>query len=535
MPDGADNEIEGFLRSHGPFEKPPTISSGERVGDWTVFAFLGRGGSAEVYRAENAVTGIVGALKVLYRTDDRSRERFRLETRLLAETKSPAFPMFYGAGESNGHLYIAEELLEPVALPSDDMAIAKFILDMAAGVEELHRRGFVHRDLKPANVLTRPSTGEYVLIDMGLAKECEDLSPMRNDTLSVVDGHAVGVGTPGFSAPEQFTGGKVGAAMDIHALGILANACFDGKPPKAWIDIIRRSTSSIPEQRYATVADFTRAVRRRHAACRWIAAIAAILAVAGTLFYLAQQKSQKQESHQEPPVNVVVPESGRSPRDLRPETVAPCARRDETIPPSITPIPSGQDDKIPAPSTNKLAEAVLEAAYDNYYGGRERLPKVPVTNEAVKAKSLLALGKTKYERGLSVTRIALNGKDVSLSGEIRLTGKRRIEISGHGRLTASISGSRDVRLQLSEQATLINLTTIPYPKSGMKYILSGPCYLNFKNLDSPDDIKNILVDDYGGKGNPSFRFRGPDSYEQVRKEDKEAALDAMRKGILPSY
>ena len=69
----------------------------------------------------------------------------------------------------------------------------------------------------------------------------------------------------------------------------------------------------------------------------------------------------------------------------------------------------------------------------------------------------------------------------------------------------------------------------------MKYILKGPCYLNFKNLDSPDDIKNIWVDNYDRKGNPSFRFRGPDSYEQVRKEDKEAALDAMRKGILPSY
>jgi serine/threonine protein kinase len=284
MPDVADNEIEGFLRSHGPFEKPPSISSGERIGDWKVLAFLGRGGSAEVYRAENVVTGIVGAVKVLYRADDRSRERFRRETRLLAETKSPAFPMFYGAGESDGHLYIAEELLEPIAFPSTDAAVARLILGIATGVEELHRRGFVHRDLKPGNVLTRPSTGEYVLIDMGLAKESEDTSQVRNDTLSVVDGRAVGVGTPGFSAPEQFTGGRVGAAMDIHALGMLANVCFGGKPPKAWIAIIRRSTSSIPEQRYASVADFMRAVRRRHAARRWIIVILAAFIAIFTIF-----------------------------------------------------------------------------------------------------------------------------------------------------------------------------------------------------------------------------------------------------------
>ena len=532
MSDAADREIEDFLREHGPFEKPPILSCGERVGDWKALAFLGRGGSAEVFRAENVVTGIVGALKVLCRTDDAARVRFRREARLIAETKSAAFPKFYGAGECDGRLYIAEELLESVELPSDDTAVARYVLDVAAGVEELHRRGFVHRDLKPGNVLARPSTGESVLIDMGLAKEGEDIAPQaRNEALSVVEGRAVGVGTPGFSAPEQFTGGRVSAAMDIHALGMLANVCFNGKPPKAWADIIRRSTSSIPEQRYATVVAFVRAVRRRHAVRWWIVSLLVMLVAAGTFFYFSPQKSQKQEAHQEPPVNVAVSATvGRSPRD----------RCDEADLPSIAPIPPGlpispdQHDNI-TPPANALKEAITETTYDNYYGGRERLSDATVTNETVMANDLLALGTTKTERGLLVTRIALQGKDISLSGEIKVTGKRRIELSGYGRLTASISGSRDVRLQLSEQATLINLTTIPYPRSGIKYILRGPCYLNFKNLAPPDDIKNIWVDTYDGKGDPSFRFCGPDSYEQVRKEDKETALDAMRKGTLPSY
>ena len=550
MSDAADREIEDFLRAHGPFEKSPTLSCGERVGDWKTLAFLGRGGSAEVFRAENVVTGIVGALKVLYRTDDAARARFRREARLIAETKSTAFPKFYGAGESDGRLYIAEELLESIELPSDDTTVARYVLDVAAGVEELHRRGFVHRDLKPGNVLVRPSTGESVLIDMGLAKEDEDSAPQaRNETLSVVDGRAVGVGTPGFSAPEQFTGGRVSAAMDIHALGMLANACFRGKPPKAWSGIIRRSTSSIPEQRYATVADFARAVRRRHVARQWIAALIAILVATGMLFCLYPQRDKKQEYHKEPPANVVIPESRMvsSTNAVVHETPVPgptnvvVKEAHATSPTNVV----VKEAHVPSPTnvvvhkipivTNVLAEAVLDATYDNYYGGPKKRPSPPVTNEAVKAEDLLALGTTKYERGLLVTRIALNGRDVSLAGEIKLTGKRRIEISGYGRLTASISGSREVRLELGEQATLINLTTIPYPESGMKYILKGPCYLNFKNLDSPDDIKNIWVDNYDGKGDPSFRFRGPDSYEQVRKEDKEAALDAMRKGILPSY
>ena len=287
MSDADDSEIEGFLSGHKPFENPPICPCGTCVGDWKILAFLGRGGSSEVYRAENTVTGQVAALKVLARTDGKTRERFKREVRLVAETQNAAFPKLYGAGEENDRLYIAEELLEPVVLPSRDAEVARFILDVAAGVAELHRLGFIHRDIKPRNVMVRPLTGESVLIDLGLAKEEAGTPQARDDTLSVVDGRAVGVGTPGYSAPEQFAGGLIGPATDIHALGMLANACFGGKPPKAWTEIIRRSTSSIPEQRYPSVAEFARAIRRRHAVCWWaVAVFAAVAAVFVAVFLL---------------------------------------------------------------------------------------------------------------------------------------------------------------------------------------------------------------------------------------------------------
>ena len=279
MPDATESELERRLRQHGRFEPAPVAMAGCIIGGWKVLAFLGRGGSAEVYRAENAATGIVGALKVLYRADDKTRARFRREAQLSAELPGAAFPKFYGAGEDSGRLYLAEELLEPMELPRGDAAVARYVLGVARAVEELHKRGFIHRDVKPRNVMARPSTGECVLIDLGLAKEGGESPHSRNDTLSVVDGRAVGVGTPGFSAPEQFAGGKIGVAADIHALGVLANVCFDGNPPPAWAKIIRRSTSSIPEQRYATVAEFARAVRHRHAERWWIGGIAAVLLI----------------------------------------------------------------------------------------------------------------------------------------------------------------------------------------------------------------------------------------------------------------
>ena len=153
------------------------------------------------------------------------------------------------------------------------------------------------------------------------------------------------------------------------------------------------------------------------------------------------------------------------------------------------------------------------------------------------AENLLELGETRFERGIFVTRISLDGRDISIPGEVKLEGKRKIELIGPGRLTVSITGPREVSLELSGHAALINLTTTPYPESRMKYILNGACYLNFKNLDPPADrdYKNIWVDGFNGNGTPSFRFRGPDSYEEVRKEDKKCALEAMRKGIPSSY
>ena len=302
MSDKEKDDIEGFLAGHAPFEKSPSLQSGDRIGDWRVTAFLGRGATSEVYRAENALTRQIGAVKVLMRGDDKAHERFRREIALLADADCAAFPRFYGAGESDGRMFLATELLEPAELPSGDVAVARFMLGVCAGVEALHLRGYVHRDIKPRNVMRRPSTGEPVLIDMGLAKEACESPKTLSDTLSVVDGHAVGVGTVGYSAPEQFIGGKIGAATDVHALGMLANACFNSHPPRAWAEIIRRSTSSAPEQRYATVAAFVRAIRRRHWRSRIIiAASLALLAAAAVLWMAVWRTSAVTESSAVPP------------------------------------------------------------------------------------------------------------------------------------------------------------------------------------------------------------------------------------------
>ena len=660
MPDASDSEIEGFLRSRGPFEPPPRHPCGERIGDWKILAFLGRGGSSEVYRAENTVTGLVAALKILCRSDASARERFRREVRLVAEMRSAAFPKFYGAGECDGQFYLAEELLEPAPLPMRDAAVARFILGVCAGVDKLHRIGFVHRDIKPGNVMIRPSTGESVLIDMGLAKGIDETRQTRNETLSVVDGHAVGVGTPGFSAPEQFVGGRISAATDIHAIGMLANACFGGKPPRVWTTIIRRSTSSIPEQRYATVEEFAWAVRHRWRGRR-IAAICAVFGAAmlgvfvwatsinGGDFWLRQawlsgrqmrsiqhslvhrpktdvgdrpqtdlgismQVVEEKQTETPPPDAIkesdrVKPQpierekpqqsNGDRPRKVdgdRPCKVQEIAQKQNNVDNSRQasekrPKKVQQKDMIKPQQLNRDGPPKVQPIvrdrpqkvdeHEEYDGDRPQqtqhntksLPKIdepegdrsrkvdedkllgvvwdtindPLTNrgaEDVKPKpkevmsegvaSFLELGKVVNENGKVFMRIALDGRDIQIKEDIYLERPRKIVIEGPGRIEASISGIRGVEIELGRHAALINLTDKPYTKSGIQYILCGACYLNFKNLDRPgSDLKNIWVNDLGGKGCPIIRFRGrPDTYDEAVEEQKKIAIELMKKGQL---
>ena len=256
--------VEAFLSSHEPIDEPHLLADGQIVGEWSIRTFLGRGGNGEVYRATHTLLGIEAAIKVLTRNDELTRTRFRREAQIISTKAHPAFPHFFAFGELDGTPYLVIELLESYPLPGSDKDVAKYLIRVCEGVACLHGLGLVHRDIKPQNVLRRKGSDQPVLIDLGLAKDITLPPAHEGVSLSIVNGRAVGVGTPKYAAPEQFAGGEISPAADIHALGMLANECFQGKPPRCWGRIIRRSTSSIPSQRYGSVAQFAKAIQHRH-------------------------------------------------------------------------------------------------------------------------------------------------------------------------------------------------------------------------------------------------------------------------------
>ena len=121
------DEIEGILSAHGRMPTGASFQDGAVFGNWRVTAFIGKGGSGEVYRAVHVSLGTSAAVKVLVRNESRARERFVREARLLSELKSASFPQFFEYGEANGFLYLAMELLEPGDLPSGDREVAGYL------------------------------------------------------------------------------------------------------------------------------------------------------------------------------------------------------------------------------------------------------------------------------------------------------------------------------------------------------------------------------------------------------------------------
>ena len=256
------------------------LSPGTSVGGYRIVALLGRGGFADVYRA-NGKNGEAVAIKMLHKLDEKSRARFVRESEILSQIRHRSIPRLLGFGSCGDRPYMVTELLKACELPRTDRKIARFLKQVMSAAEELHRHGFIHRDIKPANILARDD-GTPVLIDFGLASPMSAVK-REEEGLSVEDGARLAVGTVGYSAPEQFSGLAAGREADVHAIGALIDACYQGKMPRCWRRIYLVAIASNPKSRYQTVKALRRAVSMRH----WRKVLIAVLAVilVGTIVF----------------------------------------------------------------------------------------------------------------------------------------------------------------------------------------------------------------------------------------------------------
>ena len=260
---GAENET--FLDSWAAggaariLEQQSALASGDRLGCYVIQGPLSGGGMGMVYRARDTRLNRTVAIKVL-RPLGRSPEmaaRFQREAHIIAQLQHPNICTLHDIGEEQGREYLVMEFLEGETLAtvlqrgSLPVKIAiRYAVEIAAALEQAHRRGIVHRDLKPANIMVL-KTG-VKLLDFGVAAwssqaqaSVEPDSPTLSITLTN-PGRAVG--TVPYMAPEQLRGEPVDARTDIFAFGLVLYEMLLGRRafPETEFSAVREAILGAP-------------------------------------------------------------------------------------------------------------------------------------------------------------------------------------------------------------------------------------------------------------------------------------------------
>jgi serine/threonine-protein kinase len=207
---------------------------GARMGAYRIASLLGEGGSATVWlatRDDGTITHEVAVkcLKSGLATPE-LRARFLREQQILARLAHPNIARLFDVGiNADGVPYIVMERVdgEPITRWCDarefDLGarIALFRTVLHA-VAYAHQNLIVHRDLKPGNILVG-ADGAPKLLDFGIAKLLDS-----GDEVTQTQARAL---TPGYAAPEQFSGAAITTATDVYALGIVLYELLVGCRP----------------------------------------------------------------------------------------------------------------------------------------------------------------------------------------------------------------------------------------------------------------------------------------------------------------
>jgi serine/threonine-protein kinase len=276
---------------------PPGIAPGDvptHIGAYDVRGVIGTGSMGVVYLAHDPIINRPVAIKTIQRhlldagaQHQGAAARFRLEAQAAGRLNHRNIVSVYQFGQDQACAYIVMEFVEghslgeylrrPERLTRDEVMCLMFqLLD---ALHYAHEAGVVHRDIKPANLMI-DRDGRLKVTDFGIA---------RTESSQVTRANTV-IGSPGYMAPEQYTGAAVDRRVDIFAAGVLLYKLLSGVTPFTGSDeaimyqivygqhgqlsmrggdaslavfdaIIDSALAKLPAQRFASALDFREALK----------------------------------------------------------------------------------------------------------------------------------------------------------------------------------------------------------------------------------------------------------------------------------
>jgi len=179
---------------------------------YRLLAHIGKGGMADVYRAEDRAEQRVVALKLLRSSRPELASRLRREYQILTALAHPRIVEVFELGAADRGPFYTMELLDHGDLrslerPLDVRRACDLLRQVAVALTFLHGRQFIHRDITAGNIRLT-ADGQLKLIDFGVMITAG----------SVPEEIA---GTPPFLAPESLHGAPIDHRADLFALGAL--------------------------------------------------------------------------------------------------------------------------------------------------------------------------------------------------------------------------------------------------------------------------------------------------------------------------
>src|SRR5215216_7217005 len=193
---------------------------------------VGSGGMSSVYRAFDPTLERHVAIKLMHRdisNDADQLERFRRESRAVAQLNHPHVVTVIDAGEDDGAPFIVFEYVEGETLKDRIRRMGRlpipeavaYAIEIARALQAAHDRRIVHRDVKPQNVLI-DDEGTAKVTDFGIARS------LTEEGLTA-DGRVLG--TTDYVSPEQALGQDVDPQSDLYSLGVVLYEMLTGSVP----------------------------------------------------------------------------------------------------------------------------------------------------------------------------------------------------------------------------------------------------------------------------------------------------------------
>jgi len=265
----------------------------ERLGRYPVKGVIGAGAMGVVYLGFDPQINRPVAIKTIRkhlldgdRADSSVAARFKVEAQAAGRVSHPGIVTVYDVGDDDDCAYIAMEYVAGQSLREylsrgwrfSAAEVVSLLGQLLDALGEAHSKGVLHRDIKPANLMITDS-GRLKVTDFGIAR-IESTQFTRTESV---------LGSPGYMAPEQYTGGDIDRRVDLFSAGVVMYRLLTGRMPFSGNDqammyrvvygdpdplcrdpadavfapydpVVRRALARQPAQRYASAQEFRQAL-----------------------------------------------------------------------------------------------------------------------------------------------------------------------------------------------------------------------------------------------------------------------------------